>query len=769
MIPAWSAPGNLLLHALLLLLLALGAAAAPALADDGFVGSERCAGCHQEAFEAWQGSHHDLAMQPVTATTVLGDFDDATFAYNGVETRFYRQDDAFMVRTDGPDGELRDYEVAYVFGVYPLQQYLLPLAGGRLQAFSIAWDTRPANEGGQRWYHLYPDDTVDHRDPLHWSGPYQNWNTRCAECHSTGVEKGYDAATHSFATRYEEIDVGCEGCHGPGRAHLDRAQAGTLADAPHGGFPASFAQRGSWTFPAGEPIARRGAPIAGNTQIDMCGRCHSRRGTLGAYHYGAELLDTHRLSLLQPPLYHADGQIRDEVYVYGSFVQSRMHRAGVVCSNCHEPHSNALRAPGNGVCAQCHRAETYDTPAHHRHAEGSGSQCVNCHMPARSYLGVDDRRDHSMRIPRPDLSLVLGTPDACTTCHGDRDAGWALAALRRWDMAPSGTAEHPARVLARLRQGDRRAAEGVRGQVGAATLAPIWRATALTTLGDAGDPELAATAAPLLTADDALLRLAAVRSLRALPLAQRYGLLQPLVADPVTAVRLEVAASLAGAPLAQLDKDDRAALKALFAEYLDIQGRHADMPSVQQQLGLFYAERGKRPAAEAAYRQALALNPQAVAAYLNLADLLRGSGREAEARTLLRKARTLVPDSGDLAHALGLLEIRLGNRDQALALLAEAAATEQQGTRHRYVHAIALHDLGDSEAALRALRALDRQAPGNPEVLLALANYHAELRRFDAALSHARRLLALEPSNSAWRRLVAALERQAGPGGPSQY
>jgi cytochrome c553 len=78
-----------------------------------------------------------------------------------------------------------------VFGVYPLQQYLLPLDDGRLQALSIAWDSRPAEEGGQRWYHLYPDEAIAHDDPLHWTGPYQNWNTRCAECHSTDLHKNY--------------------------------------------------------------------------------------------------------------------------------------------------------------------------------------------------------------------------------------------------------------------------------------------------------------------------------------------------------------------------------------------------------------------------------------------------------------------------------------------------------------------------------------------------------------------------------------------------
>ena len=152
-----------------------------------FTGSQACQSCHAQEYQNWQGSHHDLAMQLPTKETVLGDFDDATFTYNGVTTRFFREGDKFMVNTDGEDGKAQDFEVAYVFGVDPLQQYLLPLSRGRLQALTIAWDARPEAQGGQRWYHLYPDETIDHEDPLHWTGPYQNWNTRCAECHSTDV------------------------------------------------------------------------------------------------------------------------------------------------------------------------------------------------------------------------------------------------------------------------------------------------------------------------------------------------------------------------------------------------------------------------------------------------------------------------------------------------------------------------------------------------------------------------------------------------------
>jgi len=730
-------------------------------AGQAFTGSDTCKNCHASEYALWQGSHHDLAMQLPTPDTVLGDFNDASFTYNNITTRFFRDGDRFMVRTDGEDGALTDFPVSYVFGVYPLQQVLLPLSRGRLQALSIAWDSRPEAEGGQRWYHLYPEEVIDHKDPLHWTGPYQNWNTRCAECHSTDVRKNYDAASRSFTTTFEEVDVSCEACHGPGEKHLELAQKEKLETAVNGGFPTALAQRGEWAFPAGKTIAQRSSALQSRAQIDNCGRCHARRGTLGDYHYGADLLDTHRLSLPQSPLYYHDGQIQDEVYVYGSFVQSKMHQAGVVCSNCHEPHSLALRAPGNGVCAQCHQPQQYDTDRHHHHGAGSaGSQCAECHMPETTYMGVDPRRDHSMRIPRPDLSVVMGTPNACNQCHVDRDAPWALDALRDWGVQFRDTGSHPARAFYRFDQGDSRALPTLVQLANDSSVAPIWRATAMELLGEVGGRDALQSVTTLLYDDDPLLRVSTVRSLQFLPLHQRLQLLQPLFDDDITSVRMEVAMSLAGVPLDQVTPQQAKQLRALFSEYLRIQREHADMPGVQLQLGVFYVTRGDLPAAEAAYREALYLNPQLLPAYLNLADLLRAQSREDEARQLLLQALAIVPNNGATLHSLGLLETRTGNSAKALEYLKQAAAMETMGTRHRFIYAIALHDLGQPRKAIVQLHALLRSVPRNQEVLTALANYNAELGQRDKALVYVRTLLEIAPQNQVYQQLHQQLSQE---------
>ncbi|MGZ9074882.1 MAG: cytochrome c3 family protein, partial [Burkholderiaceae bacterium] len=356
-------------------------------------------------------------MQQATPETVLGDFNDASLQHHRLTTRFSRRDDKFVVLTDGPDGKPAEFDVKYVFGVEPLQQYLLALPGGRLQGFTAAWDTK-----ARRWFHLNPHERIDFRDELHWTKPAQNWNHMCAECHVTDFKKNYDAATRSFKTTWQRDDVGCQGCHGPGSRHVEWANAAKSA-------PAIDSKSVKATFDVDLAAANS------NVQIESCARCHSRRGVIsGEYKYGQRLMDHYLPALLTAGLYHADGQQLDEVYNYGSFLQSRMHAKGVRCTDCHDPHSSKLKAEGNTVCTACHSAtapaarkhvdtsglqkKDYDSAAHHFHKTGAaGSACVDCHAPTNNYMVVDPRHDHSFRIPRPDLTVETGAPNACNSCH----------------------------------------------------------------------------------------------------------------------------------------------------------------------------------------------------------------------------------------------------------------------------------------------------------------------------------------------------------------
>lgn len=626
-----------------------------------FVGRQTCATCHADEDRLWQGSHHDQAMQEATEATVLGDFDGATLTQFGVTSTFFRRNGRFFVRTDGPDGKLAEYPVAYTFGVAPLQQYLVEMPGGRLQALPLCWD-----EGGQRWFHLYPGEAVPAGDSLHWTGANQNWNFMCADCHSTGLRKGYRSEENIYETTWSEVDVSCEACHGPGSRHVVWARGHRKEDDK--GFAARLKDpgRGTWIVDPETGNGKRLAPAVKTAEIDTCGRCHSRRSLIQESDaQGQPLLDSYRPALLEEGLYHADGQIDGEVYEYGSFLQSRMHSKGVTCSDCHEPHSLTLRRPGNALCTHCHSAPKFDTPDHHKHARSA--QCVDCHMPAKSYMVIDPRRDHSLRVPRPDLSVKIRTPNACNSCHADRSAQWAAAAVERWygsDQPPHwGEAIHAARAGAP-------GAGPALAKVAADPSVPgIARATALSLMRSHPDPD--AIQAGLRDADP-LVRLGAVMAAEA----QAPESLRSLLSDPVRAVRIEAGRALSAEPA--------------LSEYRAAQEANAERPEAQLNLGGLAARRGDLAGAESAYRMALRLDPAYIPALVNLADLFRMQGREMEGEEALRQALALDPGHAGAHHALGLLLVRTGRLDEAIPELERAADLAPGEGRYRYVLEVAI-------------------------------------------------------------------------------
>ncbi|MBP9034574.1 MAG: hypothetical protein KBG29_11815, partial [Pseudomonadales bacterium] len=521
---------------------ARAAAAAPGVA--AYVGSQACAACHGAEHAAWQGSQHARAMQHATPEAVLGDFDDARFSFQGVDSRFFRRDDRFFVRTDGPDGKLADFEVKYTFGVEPLQQYLVALPGGRLQALALSWDARPASAGGQRWFRQYPDEQIDHRDELHWTGRAQNWNFMCADCHSTDVRKRFDAAANTFDTRWSEISVGCEACHGPGSEHIAWSRTLNTSD-PSKGLTVTLDERRGvhWPIDPASGNAKRSEPRDSERELQVCAQCHSRRAQFAeGYRAGQPFYDHYLPSTIEEGLYHPDGQQRDEVFTWGSFRQSRMHQAGVTCSDCHEPHGQKLRAEGNAVCGQCHATAKYDAPSHHFHPPGSpGTQCVNCHMPATTYMAVDPRRDHGFRVPRPDLTLALGTPDACTLCHSDRKPPWAADTVAKW-YGPGRRQE--VQFGAAIHAGQRARPGAVAALLAVVTEAAqpgIVRATAIDLLarypGAAADKAIRRA----LRDPDPQVRHAAAGAQQAASPEHIAQALTPLLGDPTRAVRMEAA------------------------------------------------------------------------------------------------------------------------------------------------------------------------------------------------------------------------------------
>lgn len=727
-----------------------------------FVGRGGCIGCHAEAAAAWGASQHAAALQPATVGSVLGDFTGAELTVAGVTSRFARNGDDFVVRTDGPDGTLADFRIAYTFGLYPLQQYLVDFPDGRKQALSIAWDARPEAAGGQRWFHLYPDETIDHRDPLHWTRAEQNWNFACADCHSTNLRRSYDAASDRYATTWTDPSVACEACHGPGSNHVTWAERrpGTEGWRDRGLAIALDDRDGvTWT-PAIAGAPTRSEPLASHREVETCAVCHARRRPLGEDPGPTgRLLDTHLPSLLDAPLYEVDGQQHDEVYTWGSFVQSKMYARGVTCSDCHEPHSGRLRAAGNLVCAQCHSAATYDVPSHHRHAEGgAATACIACHMPPRTYMVVDPRHDHSLRVPRPDLSVRDGTPNACNGCHADRDAAWAAAAVAAWFGPERKGFQTFGSALAAGRSGAPGAATQLAALVRDGAVPEIARATAVAMLARYASPTTVPAMRAGLADGSALVRVAALEAVLALPPQVRAPLAASVASDAVKAVRVQAGRVLAALPPDGLTPAGQRAID----EYVASERAVAERPESHLNLGVVAAERGDASAAAAEYRAAIARDPGFVPAYVNLADLHRAQGRDADAAAAIAAGLAAVPDDPSLLHTLGLQRVREQRHAEALPLLRRAAEGQPANTRFAYVYGVALQSSGHADEAIGVLAAALLRAPYDPALLSALVSFERDAGRRDAALEYARRLAALSPEDESVRGLVRELE-----GGPA--
>jgi tetratricopeptide (TPR) repeat protein len=736
-----------------------------------FVGSETCAGCHQAEANMWQSSQHKLAMQHASDKSILGDFNDASFDYYGVHSRFFRENGKYLVETDGPDGKLATFEIKYTFGIDPLQQYLVQFPDGRLQALSIAWDSRPKEQGGQHWFHLYPDQDIKQDDVLHWTKLNQNWNFMCAECHSTGIRKNYDSTNDRFATTWSDINVGCEACHGQGSAHVAWAREqkswwlfGKHEDSTKG-LLARFDERQNvnwWHDPKTGDPRRNFPPALVRKEVETCGLCHARRSEFSEdWIPGRPLSDTHVVAGLEQGLYYPDGQMRDEVYNYGSFKQSKMYAEGVTCSDCHEPHSAKVRVAGDAVCLQCHAPEKYAAASSHtHHPTNAPVACASCHMPAHTYMVIDRRHDHSFRIPRPDLSAKIGVPNACKDCHADKSSEWAAAAIESWFGPDREGFQNYAKAF-HAAWNDSAEAPALLGNIAANQDTPAFaRASALSELA----PNLPASAAELvrtaLKDPDPMIRIGGLDMLESVPPSQIWQYVSPLLSDRSRGVRIRAVRLLAAVPTENQPTADRASFEQAAAEFVAAQRLNADRPESRTALGNFFTSRGRTTEAEAEFKAALRLSPQYPAAAINLSDLYRQLGRDKDGESVLRETIAVTPPDAGLHYGLGLVLTRLKQPAEALSEFQRASELDPRRTRYAYVYAVALHSAGRNDQAIDLLkRALDEH-PDDRDIVLALVTFNRDAGNISAAIAYAEKAVKLAPDDRDLTVLLQMLRAQ---------
>ena len=734
-----------------------------------FVGRESCKACHEKEDMLFKGSDHDMAMDTVNEQTVLADFNNSSFTHLGITSNFYTREGRYFVFTEGPEGEMAEFEVAYVFGVRPLQQYLIKFPRGRYQMLPFCWDTRPETVGGQRWFHIYNEERIPPDDILFWTKIMQNWNYMCSECHSTNVRKQYDQATDSYHTTWNEVDVSCEACHGPGSTHVEWAEHVARGGQPDAYPDLGLAVRlkdddqGTWVFDMETGTAKRSVQRKSTVLVDMCSRCHSRRSIITEdYVHGKSLLESHWPSVVEENLYFPDGQIQEEVYVYASFLQSKMFQAGVVCKDCHEPHSGKIFTMGNALCYRCHLAEKYGSQEHHFHKPNStGALCYECHMHERTYMVIDPRRDHSIRVPRPDLSDKLGTPNACTQCHDDKSNQWAAGYLKEWYGTVEDGKTHYGEVFWAARKAYPEAFGPLSVLASDTEIPPMIRATALTLMMNYPQAEALSALRTGISDSDPLIRYAATSAMAIADPQTLVSSIGPLMNDPVRLVRILAAHMLSSTPEQYLNRSLLQERDQVLNEYIDAQMINADHPSAHLNLGVVEMNLGDHYGAERSFKKAIDIEPGLMMSYVNLADLYRLMGRDEEGESVLQSALELHPDLSAVHYAMGLLQVRKDRQSEALPYLRQAAVLEPANPRFSYVYGVALNSLGQPDEAISFLKKSLENHPYDRDILYTISTILGDQGRLVEALEYAGRLVGYYPTDPAYRDLVNYLQNSS--------
>ncbi|WP_191859464.1 tetratricopeptide repeat protein [Hanstruepera ponticola] len=675
------------------------------MASNGYIGDKQCAACHPKAYDDWIGSHHDLAMQVANDSTVLGDFNNIEITLDAVTYYFTQKGDDYVVKTKEINGDENTYIIGYTFGVEPLQQYLVDFEDGKKQVLRVSWDTNK-----KRWYHQYPGDTISPHDWLHWTGVSQNWNTMCAECHSTNLEKNYNVEGDSYNTTYSSINVSCESCHGPAQKHVN------------------------WAKSANGNASKDTYLISLDTQLNQmnsCAPCHARRTKLTeTLEPNISFENQYILQNLSTEFYHVDGQIMEEDYVFGSFLQSEMYHQDVTCTDCHNAHTLEIKMKGNNLCLQCHEPK-YNTPSHHFHeSDTEGSQCINCHMTGKTYMGNDFRRDHSFRVPRPDQSITFNTPNACNNCHSDKSPAWASQKIKSW--YGNERADHFSKYLLVSSKASLSSEEisQVNAFINNLDYPAIARATAIDNL-DIVTEDQYQTLLSRLEDPSPLVRFNTLQKFDLAPPELRVEVASKRLSDTTKMVRVAAAQLLTGLDLNMLTTLNQSDLTKAQGELETMLRVNADFSTGRLQLGDYYNK--KKQYNEAIYHYQIALKKDSLLlpVYSNLATTYSQIGNPQKALETLNILIDKAPEMSRAYYLRGLIYFELNKPDNAIADLQYAVELNPDDTRSLYNISTYYYQNKNYKLAEQFIKKAIAIQPGNGDYQYLLALVYKEQGKTD--------------------------------------
>jgi predicted CXXCH cytochrome family protein len=696
--------------------------------------SDSCRECHRQVYDAWSTSHHALAERELTEDQQAAFVPEHTIHHGSQTSKARQKDSRFELVTMGIDGKPHVFRPERVFGVAPLYQFIIPQERGHAQVTELAFD--PLN---REWFNVYGDEDRKAGEWGHWTGRGMNWNSMCAACHNTHLLKRYDESTDSYDTTMSEMGVGCESCHGPMKDHVEWQRS-------HGDSPGAV----------DKTIKRFEAPRI----LDTCGSCHSRRIELTDGYQPGEPYADHYIPQLPgiSDIYYPDGQVREEDFEYTSFLGSFMHSKGVLCINCHDPHSGKTRFEGNALCMQCHK-EKIDPGSHSHHTPDTpGGRCVDCHMPLTTYMQRHPRRDHGFTIPDPKLTREHGVPNACNRCHADRDVDWAVENVEKWyGKVEERRTQKRARLLAAGRANPARAWREALSWMRDEPF-PLWRASILELLEiSMNEPEVQEAVIERTRDPDPLVRTVAARLLDTVaPLGDIAVLreLRRLMRDRFRAVRTEAAWSL------RRELDPASPAGQELWNYLKLQ---LDQPNGNLRMGIYNMDRDRPQAALPYLRRAVHWDGGSPAFRQALAIVMSRLGNDRGAVRELEIACKLAPDDPLMAFYLALALAEVKDLEGAVENLRRAVTNDPTFGRAWYNLALTLTQLKKPREALESLDQLEALLAESDEtvsadILFARSTILHQLKRDAEAISLAERALEVDPEREDIRRYLNYLE-----------
>ncbi|MNS63448.1 cellulose synthase subunit BcsC [compost metagenome] len=697
-----------------------------------YTGDQSCKNCHKNEHKEWTESHHFMSMLTPSEKTVKGDFNNTTFTTDGITSRFFKRGNKYFINTEGDDGKNHDYEVKYTFGFTPLQQYLVEFPGGRMQVPRVSWDCKQ-----KKWFNQYGNQNISSHDWLHWTGNSQNWNTMCASCHSTNLQKNYNDKTDTYNTTYSVINVSCESCHGAGKQHIDYIKGEDYKDGEK--IKGSFLK-----------LIKKDNQLK---EINTCAPCHARATEISNNHINSnEIMDNYIPQIPDTEFFFADGQIDDEDYIYTSFLQSKMFSQGVQCSNCHNPHSTKLKQIGNQTCLQCHNSQKYDLPTHTFHPTGSKSAlCVSCHMPGKIYMGNDFRHDHSFRVPRPDLSVTYGTPNACKNCHQEKSNKSLADAIVKWygpkrkyhfsdDLIPGSQMNSQSEIhLKKLIEN---------------TQTPnIIKATAAFYLGGIQTETSLNTLLKCLHSKDAQVRYRALRSLSDFQPMSWINEVGPLLSDKVRAVRIAAADLYITISREQIPSQYNEVFTAAHKELKKYLQYQTDFSVGNIMLADYYLKLEDYGNAAKYYEKGLKKDSQMNYALLNLSTTYNLLGNNEKAMKSLESALKNDSKNERIHYNMALLYNEMNNKPEAEKSFAKAVALKSDNPRVYYNYSLLLiqnKKFKDAEIVLRKGITIN---PSASELYYALTFLYIQTNKITNAKKTAQQLKQLAPNNPEYQEL----------------